>query len=88
MKLSTDCCQCFAGLSTKARIEIVNLLQAKGKMSVMEIAKHFDLKQPTITHHLQYLARTGILDSQKKGRQVFYFISRKCQEGRCGLFNK
>jgi DNA-binding transcriptional ArsR family regulator len=86
VKLSSDCCQCFAGLSTKARVGIVNLLLEKGQMPVMAIAKHFKLKQPTITHHLQYLKQAGIVDSKKRGRQVFYFISRKCRDGECGLF--
>jgi DNA-binding transcriptional ArsR family regulator len=55
-------------------------------MPVMEIANHFKLTQPTISHHLQYLKGAGIVDSEKKGRRVYYFISRKCKEGRCGLF--
>jgi DNA-binding transcriptional ArsR family regulator len=86
MKLTDDCCACFAGLSAKARVGIVNLLLEKGQMPVMEIAKHFKLKQPTITHHLHYLKETGIVDSKKQGRQILYFITRKCREGRCGLF--
>ena len=88
MKLSTDCCHCFASLADKSRLEIVNLLQKKGQMSVMEIAENFDLKQPTITHHLKYLQGSGVLGSKKKGRKVYYFISQKCYEGECGLFNQ
>jgi DNA-binding transcriptional ArsR family regulator len=62
------------------------LLLEEGQLPVMAIAKHFKLKQPTITHHLQYLKEAGIVDSKKVGRQVFYFIAKKCREGRCGLF--
>jgi ArsR family transcriptional regulator len=86
MKLSSACAGCFAGLSCQARIEIINLLQGKGEMSVMEIAKHFKLKQPTITHHLQYLKEAGVLASKKKGRKVYYFITDKCKKGECGIF--
>ncbi len=86
MKLSSACAGCFAGLSCQARIEIINLLQEKGEMSVMEIAKHFKLKQPTITHHLQYLKEAGVLASKKKGRKVYYFITDKCKKGECGIF--
>ena len=86
MKLTSACVSCFAGLSCQARIEIINLLQKKREMSVMEIAKHFKLTQPTITHHLQYLKDAGVLASKKKGRKVFYFITEKCKKGECNIF--
>ena len=86
MKFSTDCCDCFAGLADKSRLEIVNLLQKEGRMSVMEIVEKFDLTQPTITHHLKYLQGSGVLASKKEGRKVYYFISHKCREGKCGIF--
>lgn len=88
MKFTDNCAGCFAGLATKARVGIVNLLMEKKRLSVGQIADRFELRQPTITHHLQYLKEAGIVDSVKKGRQVFYFISRKCREGKCGLFSE
>lgn len=86
MKLTSACAGCFAGLACQTRIGIINLLQEKKEMSVLEIAKHFKLKQPTITHHLQYLKDAGVLDSKKKGRKVYYFITAKCKKGECGIF--
>jgi DNA-binding transcriptional ArsR family regulator len=86
MKLSSSCASCFAGLSCSARIEIINLLEKKKEMAVNEIAKHFKLTQPTITHHLQYLKEAGVLASKKKGRKVYYFIDSKCQNKECNLF--
>jgi ArsR family transcriptional regulator len=85
MKLKSSCADCFSGLSCQTRIGMVNLLRGK-KMSVMEIVKHFRLKQPTITHHLQYLKEAGILASEKKGRRVYYSITNKCKKGECGIF--
>lgn len=86
MKLTSACASCFAGLSCQARIGIINLLQEKGEVSVMEIAKHFKLKQPTITHHLKYLKEAGVLASKKKGRKVYYFINPKCKKEDCDIF--
>lgn len=86
MKLTASCTSCFSGLSTQARIGIINLLREKGQVSVLEIARHFALRQPTITHHLQYLKAAGILSSQKQGRQVFYFIDPKCKRKECHVF--
>jgi DNA-binding transcriptional ArsR family regulator len=86
MKLTPACASCFAGLACQTRIGMINLLQEKKEMPVMEIAKHFKVTQPTITHHLRYLKEAGVLDSKKKGRKVYYFISEKCKKGECGIF--
>lgn len=86
MKFNSSCVNCFAGLSYLPRLKIIVFLQKKERASVMEITKHFQLTQPTITHHLQYLKKVGILDSQKEGRRVYYFIKPKCKEGKCSLF--
>jgi len=86
MKITSACASCFAGLACQTRIGIINLLQEKKEMSVMEIAKHFKLKQPTITHHLKYLKEAKVLDSKKKGRKVYYFLSEKCKEEGCDIF--
>jgi len=87
MKLTSSCVSCFCGLATDSRAKIVNLLVDKGKLSVLEIAEHFKLKQPTITHHLHYLEKAGILSAEKKGRQIFYFIDPKCKRKECHVFS-
>jgi DNA-binding transcriptional ArsR family regulator len=85
MKFNSNCSGCFASLSCETRIDIVNLLQKKGKMQVTEIAKNFKLKQPTISHHLKYLRDMGVVASKKDGKNVCYYIHPKCK-GACGVF--
>lgn len=87
MKFHSSCSGCFAGLSCDSRINIIELLQKKGAMSVLEIAKHFKLTQPTITHHLKFLKEVGILKSEKKGKQVFYLIHPSCKDDECQIFS-
>ena len=86
MRFKSGCSECFAGLSCGARVEIVNLLQGKKKLTVTEIARHFKITQPTITHHLQYLKTAGVLSSKKEGRKVYYFINPKCGWNNCKVF--
>lgn len=86
MKLKSICCSCFEGLANDTRVAIINLLQERGKLSVSEIVRNFKLRQPTITHHLHYLEKADLLASEKKGRQVFYFLHPKCKEGECHVF--
>jgi len=85
MDFDGSCSGCFAGLSCGIRIEIINLLKKKKELSVSEIAKHFKVTQPTITHHLQYLKESGILTSKKEGRMVYYSLNPQCKKD-CALF--
>lgn len=85
MKFKSACSGCFAGLSCGTRVDIVNLLREKKKISVLDIVKCFKVTQPTISHHLQYLKDAGIAKSKKEGRKVYYFINPKCGSN-CGVF--
>lgn len=87
MKLSSGCAGCFAGLACGTRIEILNLLAEKGEMSVMQIARHFKVTQPTVTHHLKYLQEVGLLSCRKEGRQVFYSPDQPCGSKDCEIFS-
>lgn len=86
MKFKAACHRCFSALSTQARVEIVKLLQANSRLSVLEIAGHFELTQPTITHHLKYLEKSGVLKSEKEGRKVYYSLKILCGS-ECRLFS-
>jgi ArsR family transcriptional regulator len=87
MKLSPSCCGCFAGLSCESRLEIITLLQTKEKLSVTDIAKHFKVTQPTISHHLKFLEEAGLLSSIKDGRKVYYSLHPSCNKKGCNIFN-
>lgn len=87
MKMTHACSGCFAGLSCETRMEIINLLQEKKRMSVSEIAKHFKLSQPTVTHHLKFLEEVGLLSSKKEGRMVYYTLAPDCKNKDCNIFN-
>jgi ArsR family transcriptional regulator, arsenate/arsenite/antimonite-responsive transcriptional repressor len=86
MHLSSQCSECFLGLSCGVRLNIVNLLQKKKKLSVTEIAKHFKVTQPTISHHLIYLKEMGILRSRRVGRKIYYSIHPECGRDECSIF--
>lgn len=86
MKLTSACSGCFAGLSCESRMEIITLLQNKKQMSVMDIAKHFKLTQPTVSHHLKFLEEVGLLTAKKTGRQVFYTLNPDCDNKDCHIF--
>jgi len=86
MHLSSQCSGCFQGLSCGIRIEIINLLRDKKRLDVTDIAKHFEVTQPTISHHLIYLKKMGILKSSREGRKIYYSIHPKCELDDCSIF--
>lgn len=87
MKLTSACSGCFAGLSCGTRMDMISLLQEKKKLTVSEIAKHFKVSQPTVSHHLKFLEEVGLLTSLKEGRKVFYTLSPDCGNKDCHIFD-
>ena len=69
--MSDQCCQIFHALSDKTRLKILELLKGK-EMCVSDICKHFDMTQPSISHHLDILKRSELVTSVKQGREVYY----------------
>ena len=60
-------------LVDSTRIEIMRLLTAQdGPTCVCDIVDHFDLAQPTISHHLRVLREAGLLVATKVGIWSFY----------------
>jgi len=71
----------FKVLGDETRLEIVALLAAQGKeLCVCEIEAHFDLGQPTVSHHLRLLREAGILRAERRGTWVYYQLERALQE--------
>lgn len=66
----------FRALGDETRLEIVGLLAAQdGELCVCEIEKHFNLGQPTISHHLRVLRQAGIVSSERRGTWVYYSVA-------------
>jgi len=61
-------------LGSGRRAEIVDVL-AQGERSVDEIAGEIDQSVANTSHHLQALARAGLLASRREGTRVYYALS-------------
>ena len=61
-------------LGDETRLEILEIL-GKGEMNVSEITKKCTLSRPTISHHLQILKRSKILESRKEGKEIYYSVN-------------
>ena len=64
----------FTAMGDPIRLQIVMLLRA-GPLNVGEIAQHFELSRPAISHHLRVLKEANIVESEKSGQEVYYTMS-------------
>ncbi len=56
------------------RIAIIGLLENNEQMNVTEIYEALRIEQATASHHLNILKTKGVLDSNRSGKNTFYFI--------------
>jgi ArsR family transcriptional regulator len=69
--------QIFKALADATRLEILGLLAAaSGPRCVCELEAGFDLKQPTISHHLRVLREAGLVRAERRGLWVYYSVER------------
>jgi ArsR family transcriptional regulator, arsenate/arsenite/antimonite-responsive transcriptional repressor len=64
----------FRALNDDTRRAILDLLR-KRDLSAGDIAEHFHLGKPTISHHLDLLKRAGLVTTEKQGQFVIYSLS-------------
>ncbi len=57
---------------TRLRLLSLVLSHEGGEACVCDLLPHFDLAQPTISHHLKVLHEAGLVDREKRGTWVYY----------------
>ena len=71
-----DLAQMFKALGDPARLRLLSLIasHAGGEAFVGDISESIDLSQPTISHHLKVLREAGLLDCERRGSWVYYWV--------------
>ena len=64
----------FKALSDANRRKIIDLLKKK-EMTAGEIAEQFDVSKPTISEHLKTLRNADLIQSEKNGQFITYFLN-------------
>ncbi len=65
----------FRGLGDATRVRILELLEARGEMSVSELVVAVDQAQSKVSNHLACLRWCGFVDAQREGRTVRYRVA-------------
>jgi DNA-binding transcriptional ArsR family regulator len=70
----------FSALGDETRIKIVKLL-SEGEQNVDDLTRLLGVSQPTISHHLRVLRESGLVQSEKRGRSIYYSLVQPAEEG-------
>ena len=71
------CPDCFKVVGEKSRYNLVCMLgKAKEGMTVRELTDQIQLRQPTVTHHLNVLRSVDAVVSEDHGRERVYKLNR------------
>lgn len=71
-----DVTRIFKALGDKTRQDILELL-GEDEMNVTDICSEFNTSQPTISHHLQILRNSQLIESRKEGKRIYYFVKKE-----------
>ena len=64
----------FKALGDATRLRILMML-ADGEKCACDIQENFDLKQPTISHHMKILQQSELVLVDKRGKWMFYSLN-------------
>ena len=64
----------FKGLNDPTRREILEMLHERD-MTAGEIAQHFKMSWPSISHHLDLLKQAKLVMAEKEGQYIFYSLN-------------
>ena len=73
---AADLVPAFKALGDPARLRLLSLIasHAGGEVCVCELTPRFALTGPTISHHLKVLRAAGLIDCQRRGTWVYYWV--------------
>lgn len=64
----------FKALGDPTRRKILELL-SEGEMTAGDIAAHFDMAKPSVSHHLNTLKAVGLVTDERRGQNIVYCLN-------------
>ncbi len=64
----------FKALADGTRRRILELLRA-GDLTAGEIADHFSISKPSISHHLNVLKQANLVSDERQGQNIIYSLN-------------
>lgn len=67
----------FVALGDAHRQRILLSFEKNERLTILQIAESSQLSRTAVTHHLKVLERGGALQSQKVGREVYFWVNKE-----------
>ncbi|WP_030808649.1 ArsR/SmtB family transcription factor [Streptomyces sp. NRRL S-337] len=74
---AADLAKVFKALGDPVRLRLMSMIASRGEggeVCVCELTPAFELSQPTISHHLKLLRQAGLIDCERRGTWVYYWV--------------
>ncbi len=75
----------FKALADPTRRRILELLR-DGDLTAGELAEHFDISKPSLSHHLAALKSAGLVSDERRGQNIVYSLNTTVMQDLIGWF--
>lgn len=65
----------FKVFNDDSRQRIFLILLSGGEMTVNEVSGKININQSNVSRHLNLLKESGVADSRKEGREIYYYLN-------------
>ena len=72
-----DTADIFIALGDEHRQRMLLAFEKGEKLNIRQIVSTTTLSRTAVTHHLKVLHQSGVLDSEKAGKEVYFWINKK-----------
>ena len=74
-------------LADETRQRILEILQTEGEKCVSDLVDAFNVSQPTISHHLNFLKQANLVNRRREGKQIYYSLNQDNIVECCGILS-
>ncbi|MFF8905898.1 ArsR/SmtB family transcription factor [Streptomyces olivaceoviridis] len=80
----------FKALGDPVRLRLLSMIASRsgGEVCVCDLTPAFDLSQPTISHHLKLLRQAGLIDCERRGTWVYYWLVPEMTDRLAGILTR
>ncbi|MFD7298409.1 ArsR/SmtB family transcription factor [Streptomyces sp. NPDC059897] len=87
---AVDLAKVFKALGDPVRLRLLSMIASRdgGDVCVCDLTPAFELSQPTISHHLKLLRQAGLIDCERRGTWVYYWLLPEMTDRLAGILTR
>lgn len=72
---AADLAATLKALADPIRLKLINLIARSGEACACDLPAMLDRSQPTISHHLSILVKSGVLEREQRGKWAWFRLN-------------